>query len=359
VFETIEVDGEAWRMGVQSYPGATVYMGARVAHFAPELRQLRLVFLLTLPLGLVLIGGTSWAVAGGALGPVRRLADSLDRITARGLDARLEWPTSDREFLRLSAALNDMLQRLERSFHQATRFSADAAHELKTPLTVLQGELEAALRDPSVAAEEGALYTDLLEEVQRLKAIVEKLLLLSRADAGALRVSAQPFDLSSAAENLVEDMDIMAEELEVEGRITSGIQVMADPDLLTHVLGNLATNAMRYTPEGGWIRVEVDQGRGKARLAVANGPVDIPAADRSRVFDRFVRLDPARTRRGEGSGLGLSLAREIARVHGGDLTLVEAPGREATFLLELPLAPATAGGTPPARGSERPSSASP
>ncbi|MBD3177387.1 MAG: HAMP domain-containing protein [Armatimonadia bacterium] len=346
-------------MGVQSYPGATVYMGARVAHFAPELRQLRLVFLLTLPLGLVLIGGTSWAVAGGALGPVRRLADSLDRITARGLDARLEWPTSDREFLRLSAALNDMLQRLERSFHQATRFSADAAHELKTPLTVLQGELEAALRDPSVDAEAGALYTDLLEEVQRLKAIVEKLLLLSRADAGALRVSAQPFDLSSAAENLLEDMDIIAEELEVEGRITSGIQVMADPDLLTHVLGNLATNAMRYTPEGGWIRVEVDETRGKARLAVANGPVDIHADDRRRVFDRFVRLDPARTRRGEGSGLGLSLAREIARVHGGDLTLVEAPGQEATFLLELPLAPATEGGTPPAHGSEPPSSASP
>jgi signal transduction histidine kinase len=241
-------------------------------------------------------------------------------VTPSALGQRLREAGEDREFRELIGAYNGMLERLETSFGQATRFSADAAHELKTPLTILQGRIELALRrtqDPVLQAD----LTDMLDEVGRLAAITRKLLLLSQADAGRLALNRSRVDLSGMLEALAADAQLLVEGLRITSAIEPGLSVEGDPLLLGQMFNNLVSNAARYcTPEGG---VSIAAGRTPAGVEVTftNASRPIAPADRARFFDRFYRLDPARTRRAEGSGLGLSIAREIARAHGGDLAL--------------------------------------
>jgi signal transduction histidine kinase len=230
-----------------------------------------------------------------------------------------------------------MMDRLERSFDQATRFSADAAHELKTPLAVLQGEIEAALHAAPEGSAEQRAFGALLDEVQRLKAITEKLLLLSRADAGTLRLQRQPTDLSAAVRMMCEDAEVLAPEMEVTCEVAGGLQVHADPDLLDRVLHNLLSNAIKHNRPDGAVQITLTAEGGEARLTVANTGPEIPPDDRERIFDRFHRVDRSRDRRVEGAGLGLSLSREIVRAHDGDLTLVSSDRRQTVFALTLPL----------------------
>jgi signal transduction histidine kinase len=270
---------------------------------------------------------------------VRALAGAAEGITARGLDQRMPAQHDDPEFHRLATVLNAMLDRLERSFQQAVRFSADASHELKTPLTVLQGELEQALQEMPPGSATQETLSRLLGEVQRLKAITRKLLLLSLADAGKLTLHVEPVDLSQAVEALCEDCQILAPHLRIKKRIQPAQWVKADADLLNQVLQNLATNAIKYNQENGWVQFHLVGGGTAIQLAIANSGPGIRPEDRDKVFDRFYRGDKSRDRQVDGVGLGLSLAREIVRAHKGDLLLAPAAVDNATtFLMTLPLA---------------------
>lgn len=159
---------------------------------------------------MLLVGGGAWFLAGRALRPVQVLTRAAERVTARGLDQRITTPGNVREFERLVTVFNEMLDRLEKGFHQANRFSADASHELKTPLALLQAELEQALASTPSGSPQQQLYTSLLDEVQRLKAITQKLLLLSLADSGRLELHREPTDLSQLLANVIEDATALA-----------------------------------------------------------------------------------------------------------------------------------------------------
>ncbi len=228
-----------------------------------------------------------------------------------------------------------MLERLERSFLQASRFSADAAHELKTPLAILQGQIEQAMAQCEAGSPVQARLTGILDEVQRLGTISRKLLLLSLADAGRLRLHIIPFDLSQALEDLVEDAQMLAPELEVSGSIAPGLTVGADAALLRQVLHNLLGNAIKYNLPNGWIRITTARQNGRVEISIANASTGIPAADHERIFERFYRADPSHNRQVEGVGLGLSLSREITRAHGGDLTLAKSADGEVRFVVNL------------------------
>jgi len=256
-------------------------------------------------------------------------------VTARGLDQRIEAHGADAEFARLITVFNAMLDRLERSFYQATRFSADAAHELRTPLTILQSQLEEALKAAEEGSGEQGRYAELLEEVCRLRSIVQSLLLLSRADAGQLRLDLAPTNLTQMAESLADDVRILAPDLTVSADLAEDVWVPADAGLLSQTLTNLATNAVRYNKEDGSITLSLRRVGDRAQFAVSNTGPGIPVEERDRVFQRFFR--GARPRGGiDGFGLGLSLAQEIARAHGGDLALVDRKDALTTFVLGLP-----------------------
>ena len=302
-----------------------------------ELDRLRNAFLVALPLALSLVGLGGWLVAGRALRPLRMIASTAERVTARGLDQRIPVSNEDPEIARVISVLNRMMDRLENSFQQATRFSADASHELKTPLAIMQGELENALQEASPGSREQQVFSGLLEETQRLKTITRGLLLLARADSGQLKPAAETVDLTSILEGIIEDTRVLAEEmrLDFEVKLAPGINVQADPVLLRTALLNLFVNAVKYNEPGGKIRVDLESLASQAVLTIGNSGPGIPEDDQTRIFTRFHRVDVARQRQVDGVGLGLSLAREIARAHGGDLELQESRPGWTSFVLRL------------------------
>jgi heavy metal sensor kinase len=335
-FYTRQAGGRIWRIGVMGNPYTTLLMGADIGEFNSRMIQLRNTFLAALPVVLLLAAGGAWFVARRALQPVNALTRTAEQVTARGLSQRIPAMTRDQEFNRLITVFNEMMDRLEVSFQQATRFSADASHELKTPLARLQAELEQALESAPSASPQQQVYSSLLEEIHRLKTIIQKLLLLSLADAGRLQINRQSVNLTRLLENVLEDCQTLAPHLAVEHDLAPGIHVRGDPDLLEQALQNLASNAIKYNCENGRIRFELTKVENRVLVRVANTGPAIPAADRERIFQRFYRTDKSRSQRVEGVGLGLSLSREILRAHSGDLELDPAADPLTAFVAWLP-----------------------
>lgn len=326
-----------WRVGATSFPHVQVAIAISLHSIDQEMGVIRNIFLISIPAVLLLVAGGAWTLSGSALRPVRQLTDAIQKVTIRGLDQRVASSAIDVEFVELIQVFNQMLERLERSFKQASRFSADAAHELKTPLTILQGELEQTLQQAETGSAMQQRLGYLLDEVRRLSGIVRKLLLLSLADAGQMSLYKAEVDISMLLGEMAEDMELLAPQLEVHTQIDSNLWVWGDRDLLTQVLQNLFSNAIKYNLPHGWLRIRAYQQAEQVFVTISNASKPIPDRDRNLIFDRFHRGDPARTRKVEGTGLGLSLAREIARAHGGDLTLDPAVGEQTAFTLNLPV----------------------
>jgi signal transduction histidine kinase len=233
-----------------------------------------------------------------------------------------------------------MMDRLEASFRQATRFSADASHELKTPLAIMQGELENALQAAASGSAEQQLFSTLLEETQRLKTITRSLLLLAQADAGQLKLALEPMDLSAELEAMLEDARVLAAELPLtfETYLQPDLRVPGDRALLHLAMFNLINNAIKYNVSDGRIELRLESERDKTIFTIGNTGPGIPAGDQAKVFERFFRVDQANSPRVDGIGLGLSLAREIVRAHGGELSLRESRAGWTCFVLNLPRA---------------------
>jgi len=338
VFQTMQTSAGDWRVGILGNDSVTMVIGVSLAEYHREAARVRNAFLLVVPLGLLVLAGGGWLLATQALRPIRLITRTAAGITARGLDKRIPFLSADSDLRELAEVINGMLYRLEKGFRQAVRFSADAAHELQTPLTVLQGEIEDAVQRAPLGSDEQERFSGLLEETQRLKAIMQKLLLLARADAGQLTLSLEPVDLSALLEDSIEDVKAIAPQLRVERQIAPKVRVMADGDLLAQVVRNMTTNAVKYNFENGWVRFELRASGQTALFTLSNTGAQIPEEDREKIFDRFYRVDKSRSRRVGGAGLGLSLAREIARAHHGDLVLDPSRDGIISFTLTMPLA---------------------
>lgn len=301
-----------------------------------ELNRMRNMFLITLPAALLLVGGGGWLVAGKALRPLKTIARTAEQVTARGLDQRIPISDEDPEIRRLIDVLNGMINRLEASFRQATRFSADASHELKTPLAVMQGELENAIQSSSPGSPEQRLFSDLLEETQQLKRITSSLLLLAQADAGQLRLALEEIPLSDDLAAMIEDAQILAADSNIQFRldIQPGLKVRGDRGLLRMALLNLISNAVRYNGPNGSVGLTV-AGGDEVKLTLCNTGPGIPLEDQTRVFDRFYRVRHSESRAADGLGLGLSLAREIILAHKGTIVLKESRPGHTCFEVSL------------------------
>ena len=336
-FLTLAAAGRDWRFAIMGNEGVTLIIGADLTAFHAEVRRVGAAVAVVAPMALLLLAGAGWLLAGQALRPVRMIAQVASEISARELDRRVPDVVADREFQHLVEVINTMLARIERSFRQATRFGADAAHELKTPLTILQGQLEQAVQEAAHDSREQRRQVELLEEVQRLKQIVRKLLLLAQADAGQLALHRKRLDFSSLAQAAVDDLHALAPHLQVTAEITPGIMVSGDTDLVNQAVQNLTLNAAKFNDERALVHIRLRPSGGAAVFSIANTGAGIPPAEQDRLFERFYRADKSRNRRVDGTGLGLSLAREITRAHGGDLVLERAATQMTTFVLALPL----------------------
>ena len=332
---TQRASGETWRVGTITSPYTQVAIAVGLQTIDREMVAIRNVFLISIPVALLLITGGAWWLSGTALRPIRGLTIAIRHVTAKGLDQRVAMGATDVEFVELIEVFNQMLERLERNFKQASRFSGDAAHELKTPLTIVQGELERTLQQAESGSEVQQSLSSLLDEVHRLSSIVRKLLLLSLADAGQMSLHLVEVDLSKLLFEMTEDIELLAPHLDVQTEIAPKLCVKGDRDLLVQVLQNLIGNAIKYNLPNGWIRIQAKSQEKTVSVTITNCSQDIPVNERERIFDRFHRGSPTLTHKVEGTGLGLSLAREIARAHLGDLALDPTPPGQTAFTLTL------------------------
>jgi len=337
-FQTVTTASGEWRLGMLGTADTTLVIGLSYEGPRAELNRIRNAFLLALPVPLFLVGLGGWLVAGRALRPMKLIAETAEHVTASGLGQRIPASKEDPEIARVIQVLNRMMDRLEASFRQATRFSADASHELKTPLAIMQGELENALQAATTGSPEQQLFNHLLEEIQRLKTITRSLLLLAQADAGQLNLTREPMNLTAMLENIIEDAHILAAEakLNFEVALHPQVTIQADRSLFHTALLNLLTNAVKYNEPGGRIRVQLATSGNEVVLEVGNSGPAIPPEEQPKIFDRFYRVYATRTHSVDGIGLGLSLAREIARAHGGELALKESRPGWTCFEMTLP-----------------------
>lgn len=299
--------------------------------------ELAVAFAAALPVAVLVAGLGVWWITRKALQPLQQVADAAEQIDAKALNQRLPQPQVQDEVGRLVQVLNHAFDRLERSFEQATRFSSDASHELKTPLTIMRGEIESALKAEVDNPRIESLLDGLLAETQRLCDIVEKLLLLSRADAGALTLSKETLDFSSICYELVEDAQILAgpKRIATEFAISPEVRVLADESHLRRVLLNLLDNSIKYNVEGGSLAISLRKSGSVAEFQIANTGPGIPREHQDRVFERFYRADPSRSSATTGSGLGLSICHEIVAAHGGKMWLEQPQSGWTAFTVSL------------------------
>lgn len=290
------------------------------------------------------------AVAGGcilvgqALAPMVQIARSAERITLHNLNEQLPIAATGDELEQLSLALNRMITRLREAFEQNQRFLADASHELRTPLTALRGELENAVEQAQLVPELQDKVGSALEEVDRLAKIVQTLFAISRLDAGEAQQEWLRFDLGRVAADTVGQMSLMADDkgISVKSKISEDVEVEGDRARIKQVVVNLLDNAIKYTPPGGSIQLNVRADKGKAVIEVIDTGIGIPAEALPHVFERFFRVDKARCRDAGGAGLGLAIVKSICAAHGGHVEVESAEGRGSRFTVELPLAQAAA-----------------
>ncbi|MFZ9870185.1 MAG: sensor histidine kinase [Candidatus Kapaibacteriota bacterium] len=302
------------------------------------LQSLFAILLYSIPivlLGSVLLG---WFLARRALRPVDVIAQRAQRITAERLSDRLPVLQSNDEIGRLTAILNEMIARLERSFDQIRQFTSDASHELKTPLAILMGELEVALRKEIPDEDVRHTLQSCLEEVVRLTHVVQGLLDLSRAESGQLVLELHPIDLSDIVRDITEDVVILAEpkQIRVESHIDPHVEILGDAVRLHQALLNVIENAIKYTPAGGTVVVALHAQDHEALVTVRDTGSGIPEDQIHRIFDRFFRVDKARSSNIHGTGLGLAIVQWVVRSHEGSVRVESVVGEGTTFVLSFP-----------------------
>jgi len=303
------------------------------------LRILLVILAVAYPLTLAVASFGGVFLAGRALSPIDRLTGLARRISAEDLSQRLDLKLPDDEVGRLARTFDEMIARLDAAFRRQREFTADASHELRTPLTAIKGQVEVALGKPRDADSYREVLQVVNEEVDRMIRLVGSLLTLARADAGQIPIASEAVNLPELVAAAVEQVRPAMERRDVELHLEPGAAVTlgADEDLLLQLLLNLLDNAGKYTPSGGRVTVGWAVGDGQAKVWVRDTGVGIAPEDLPHIFDRFYRVDKARSRAEGGSGLGLSICRWIAVAHGGSISVESAPGEGTAFVVKLPV----------------------
>ena len=336
---TGELSGAPIRVAAIRDNNFVYFVGYPLAELGDLFESLYLIFLILIPiaLGVSVFGGL--ALANRALRPVAAITTRARKITAENLDQTIPAPNVDDEIGRLTATINEMIQRLHSSFAQVKQFSADASHELRTPLTIIRGEIELALRSTKTQEEYRRVLESALEEILRLTSIIDNLLMLAKADQGSYAANFSEVDLGSLVEELYEDCSMLALRKHIAVRLLKNtpITLVGDRIRLRQLFLNLVDNAIKYTPEGGSVSLSMDRRNGSALFEVQDTGIGIPPEEVEKIFDRFYRVDKARSRDLGGTGLGLSIAKWIVELHRGTITVQSEPQKGSTFTVTLPI----------------------
>jgi two-component system, OmpR family, heavy metal sensor histidine kinase CusS len=333
---TRKIDGRSVRMGTFREKELTLRVGADLNEIDEIESDIILAMVGAIPTVLIVIAiGSRW-VAHQALGPVEAISQAAAQISAQRLDQRLPVPPAKDEIAGLVSVLNNAFDRLQRSFEQSVRFSADASHALKTPLAVLRAGIEEILIDPQTRPKDQERANALLDQVHHLTSVSENLLLLARADAGRLELRREVFDFREILNGVFDDARTLAEpqRISVESEMAKHLPIVGDRFAAGLIVQNLLDNAIKYNKYGGSIRLSARLLDDVVEFSVANKGEPIPKDRREYIFERFYRARG--NERNGGHGLGLSIARELAVAQRGGLVLVRSDAEWTEFRLVLP-----------------------
>ena len=328
----------------ERHPGLTIQVAKSTDRLEQREASMRRYLTMTLCVAVALAALGGWFLASRSLKPIDDTVAELSRIESRSLGERLAVGSTGDELDRLRTAINGMLDRIESAFTRLQGFTADAAHELRTPIAALRCRLEVALSRARSESDYQAALSDALEQAADLSTLIDNLLFLARMDAEDGLPQSQPAGLESLCADLGEPFGILAEQKGVELAVACDpdLAVHGDPVLLRRLFGNLLDNAIRYTPEGGRVTVTAERDGDGCLVTVADTGVGIEPEALGHIFDRFYRADPSRSREAGGTGLGLSIARRAAERHHGRIAIESAPAKGTTITVRLPAAdPAT------------------
>lgn len=329
LFENLDVNGRTY----------TVQVGIPADDAFETLELFRFYLLLFAPLLLLLAAGLGYWMSRRALAPVDALVRTAREVSGTNLNSRLQKLRTGDELQRLSDTLNEMLDRIETAFLRVTEFTADASHELRTPVSLIRTEAELALRRSRKEEEYRESLRHILLEAERTTALIEQLLAVARSDSGRESVNLQPLNLSQILRDVAEGWRQVALMRDVNLTAEIGDQnafVRGDETLIRRLAEILLDNAFKYTPSPGSVRLRLEQTGNKAVLVVCDSGLGIAPEEQTKIFERFYRVDKARSRAQGGAGLGLSIAQWIVAQHGGSIRVESNMGAGAEFRVELP-----------------------
>ena len=321
-----------------------IQMAASLQPVQTSLKGLRRVEVLLFPFALLISAGGSALLVSRSLNPIRHVIATARKINSGNLRQRLVETSSGDEIQELTRTLNAMLDRLEASFKQMIQFTADASHELRTPLTVIRGNLELVLREKSALGahpqtpETQETVAQTLEEAERLSKTVSQLMELTQLDSGEIQLEHETFDLTELVATTADQMKLLAEDkqIQLETQLSPQVKIQGDRYRLKQVLLNLIDNAIKYCPAGTRIQIRLAPGDAGCVVEVKDNGPGIPRGEIQRLFNRFHRIDKARSREIGGSGLGLSICKSICEAHGGGIAAESEFGQGSTFRVTLP-----------------------
>lgn len=339
VFTYYNLQKQQVRLLVKKTPHAIISVGYSMSDIQSNLNELFAIQILAFPLVLILsiIGGL--VLSRLAMRTVDQITLAADEISEKNLTLRIPEVNTKDEIGHLVRTFNSMISRLEKSFAQIKRFTSDASHELKTPLTILRGELELALRSDKSKEQYEDVLISALDEVVRLTNVVETLLELSKAEAGQINMNFEKTNLSRLIQEIAEDAEILAEskDIKVTKNIEDNIFVYIDSARIHQAALNIIDNAIKYTPQGGEIKIELTKNQNYTMLSVSDTGVGIPEDELKHIFDRFYRVDKARSSTTHGAGLGLSIVKWIVDAHNGFIDVKSDLNKGSKFVINLPM----------------------
>jgi heavy metal sensor kinase len=344
-FFTTNLDSLQYRIALQRVQANLktyeIHAAVPTEPFDQALDHFRLIEQEALPLLVVLASLLGYWLSGWSLAPVKRIIETAESIGAQNLSRRLDVPKPRDELRRLSQTLNAMLERIETSFKKIAQFTGDASHDLRTPVAVMRTTAEIALRRTRTSIEYRDALSKILATSVETSDLLENLLTLARADAGALELDMHPVNLGSHVRKAQECAVLLSADKNVDVTVEappSPVWVMADPIAIDRLLLILLDNAVKYTPSGGHCEIALLQSDSQAQISVRDSGIGIAQGDIKNIFDRFYRADRVRSKKTGGAGLGLAIARWITDLHGGVIAVESTPGAGSTFRVSLPVA---------------------
>ncbi len=330
----------------QGHPVKIIQVASSLEEVEDALNTLFIILIITVPSALLVAVLGGQFLAHKALKPVDYITQTARLITSKNLNQRIPPTKVKDEIGRLIETFNDMISRLDQSFRQIKQFTQDASHELKTPLTILKGEVEVTLRKERTPHEYQQTLKSNLEEINRMSQIVEDLLVLSKADSGELKIKKELVDLNQIIDEVISHMEVLAYDkgIRIERlNHNEDIQIIGDPLRLRELFLNLISNGIKYTEKGGLIRITIEKNEENGlknpfiKVIVSDTGIGISKEDQIKIFDRFYRVDKARSRDQGGSGLGLSICKWIVESHKGEISVESELGKGSSFIVKLPV----------------------